>query len=131
MQSERGLAAAPVLLFDRIESEVASEWSTARGPLRFAPPVCFPLQPCMRLFKCLAVPGPVGPTAEMDSAGEERGWCQTDLWQASPASLGWVAARTITANKTVKKATTWKCGQKKLSACRNNFYLPSSWKTFE
>ncbi|KAL7858191.1 hypothetical protein AOLI_G00182930 [Acnodon oligacanthus] len=90
-----------------------------------------PHEPCMRLFKCLAVPSPMGPTVEMDSAGEERGWCQTDLWQASPASLGWVATRAITANKTVKKATTWKCGQKKLSACRNNFYLPSSWKTFE
>lgn len=59
-------------------------------------------------------------TVETHSAGEKQGWCQTDLWQASLSSLGRVVDHTITANKTVKKATTWTCRRWKLSACSNN-----------
>lgn len=59
-------------------------------------------------------------TVETHSAGEKQGWCQTDLWQASFSSLGRVVDHTITANKTVKKATTWTCRRWKLSACSNN-----------
>lgn len=64
--------------------------------------------------------GPYSSTVETHSAGEKQGWCQTDLWQASLFSLGRVVDHTITANKTVKKATTWTCGRWKLSACSNN-----------
>lgn len=59
-------------------------------------------------------------TVETHSAGEKQGWCQTDLWQASLSSLGRVVDHTITANKTVKKATTWTCRRWKLSVCSNN-----------